>query len=186
MGSAIPQNQNPAATIDAAIRTLVEPTGGNINIHRTSLHGSPSLLRSGYAANWARVLRRLKRDHMSRYCDPASLPQLPSRIGSTHLVDDSENSRQRPFPEATRCKSPKRPHGLFTSRPTNGANSICLSSLIADFRVTIRRKAEERLTLWIERARISLVASFASGDVKDEAAVRAAITSLWSNGQTEG
>jgi len=61
---------------------------------------------------------------MSRYCDPASLPQLPSRIGSTHLVDDSENSRQRPFPEATRCKSPKRPHGSFTSRPINGADPI--------------------------------------------------------------
>jgi hypothetical protein len=66
---------------------------------------------------------------------------------------------------------------LFTSQPTNGADSICLSNLIAEFRVTIRRKAEERPTLWIERARISHVASFASGGVKDEAADRAAITS---------
>ena len=39
---------------------------------------------------------------------------------------------------------------------------------------------------WIEHARTSLVASFANGVVKDEAAVRAAITSPWSNGQTEG
>ena len=30
------------------------------------------------------------------------------------------------------------------------------------------------------------VASFASGVARDEAAVRAAITSCWSNGQTEG
>jgi transposase len=58
--------------------------------------------------------------------------------------------------------------------------------LIAEFHVMIRRKAEEGLTPWIERARISLVASFASGVVRDEAAVRAAITSPWSNGQTEG
>ena len=42
------------------------------------------------------------------------------------------------------------------------------------------------LTPWIERARSSLVVSFASGVAKDEAAVRAAITSCWSNGQTEG
>ncbi len=35
-------------------------------------------------------------------------------------------------------------------------------------------------------ARASLVASFANGVIKDEAAVRAAITSPWSNGQTEG
>lgn len=50
----------------------------------------------------------------------------------------------------------------------------------------IRRKAEAGLTLRINRARASLVSSFASGVVKDEAAVRAAITSPWSNGQTEG
>ena len=51
--------------------------------------------------------------------------------------------------------------------------------LIAELHVMIRRKAEEGLTTWIERARISLVASFASGVVRDEAAVRAAITSPW-------
>jgi len=39
---------------------------------------------------------------------------------------------------------------------------------------------------WIGRARANLVASFASGGAKDEAAVRPAITSPWSNGQTEG
>ncbi len=58
--------------------------------------------------------------------------------------------------------------------------------LIAEFHLMIRRKAEAGLTSWIERARASLVASFASGVAKDEAAVRAAITLPWSNGQTEG
>jgi transposase len=58
--------------------------------------------------------------------------------------------------------------------------------IIAEFHVMIRRKVEGGLTSWIERARTSLVASFASGVVRDEAAVRAAITSPWSNGQTEG
>jgi transposase len=38
---------------------------------------------------------------------------------------------------------------------------------------------------WIERARASLIASFASGVARYEAAVRAAITSSWSNGRTE-
>ena len=50
----------------------------------------------------------------------------------------------------------------------------------------IRRKAVAGLLSWIERARASLVASFASGVAKDEAAVRAAIILPWSNGQTEG
>lgn len=50
----------------------------------------------------------------------------------------------------------------------------------------IRRKTEAGLIPWIERPRKSLVASFASGVAKDQAAVRAAITSPWSSGQTEG
>ena len=50
----------------------------------------------------------------------------------------------------------------------------------------IRHKAIAGLTPWIQRARTSLVASFGSGVAKDEAAVRAAITLPWSNGQTEG
>jgi transposase len=65
-------------------------------------------------------------------------------------------------------------------------NLVEARDIIAEFHVMIRRKAEEGLTTWIERARASPVASFASGVVRDEAAVRAAITSPWSNGQTEG
>jgi transposase len=38
----------------------------------------------------------------------------------------------------------------------------------------------------MERAQTSLVASFASGVAKDGAAARAAITSPWRNGLTEG
>jgi transposase len=58
--------------------------------------------------------------------------------------------------------------------------------LIAQFHMMIRRKAIAGLIPWIERARASLVVSFASGVAKDESAVRAAITLPWSNGQTEG
>jgi transposase len=58
--------------------------------------------------------------------------------------------------------------------------------IIAEFHAMIRRKDEAGLTPWIERARVSLVASFANGVTKDEAAVRAAITSPWSDGHTEG
>jgi transposase len=57
---------------------------------------------------------------------------------------------------------------------------------IANFQAMIRHKTAAVLTPWIERARASLVASFARGVANDEAAVRAAITLPWSNGQTEG
>nr|WP_181257356.1 transposase [Mesorhizobium soli] len=50
----------------------------------------------------------------------------------------------------------------------------------------IRLKAENVLALWIDRARDSLVSSFGNGVAKDIQAVRAAIISPWSNGQTEG
>ena len=58
--------------------------------------------------------------------------------------------------------------------------------IIADFHAMIRKKTDQELTPWIARARTSLVASFANGVSKDEAAVQAAIVSPWSNAQTEG
>lgn len=58
--------------------------------------------------------------------------------------------------------------------------------IIAAFQAMIRKKCLADLDPWLERARSSLVASFANGVTKDQAAVSAAITSPWSNGQTEG
>ena len=42
------------------------------------------------------------------------------------------------------------------------------------------------LDAWATEASKSLVASFANGIMRDHAAVHAAITEHWSNGQTEG
>ena len=58
--------------------------------------------------------------------------------------------------------------------------------MIADFQAMIRKRSAAELDPWLQHARSSLVASFANGVLKDLAAVRAAITSPWSNGQTEG
>jgi transposase len=59
-------------------------------------------------------------------------------------------------------------------------------TLIARFHTMIRKRAEAELDPWIAEARASLIASFATGIVNDKAAVCAAITQPWSNGQTEG
>ncbi|OWJ69230.1 ISL3 family transposase [Inquilinus limosus] len=59
-------------------------------------------------------------------------------------------------------------------------------SIIAAFQNMIRKKSLADLEPWLERAGSSLVAAFARGVTKDRAAVSAAITSPWSNGQTEG
>ncbi|GAB4072540.1 hypothetical protein GCM10028812_50670 [Ancylobacter sonchi] len=58
--------------------------------------------------------------------------------------------------------------------------------IIAAFQAMIRKKALADLGPWLERANSSLVAAFGRGVEKDHAAVAAAITSPWSNGQTEG
>ena len=58
--------------------------------------------------------------------------------------------------------------------------------IITAFHTMIRKKARADLDPWLERACASLVASFANGITKDKAAIDAAITTTWSNGQTEG
>jgi transposase len=58
-------------------------------------------------------------------------------------------------------------------------------TLIDQFHDMIRQKEEAKLDAWVANARASLVSSFATGVLKDIAAVRVAITQPWSNGQVE-
>ena len=58
--------------------------------------------------------------------------------------------------------------------------------LIDRFHGMIRKKTTPDLEPWIADAEIGLLASFASGIRRDQAAVSAAIAEPWSNGQTEG
>lgn len=65
-------------------------------------------------------------------------------------------------------------------------NLTITRTLIDDFQTMIRSKAVAKLAAWLDDARASLVGSFANGVEKDIAAVRNAIISPWSNGQTDG
>ena len=58
--------------------------------------------------------------------------------------------------------------------------------LIDRFHSMIRKTVAADLDPWIADAKASLIASLATGITNDKAAVRAAITEPWSNGQTEG
>jgi transposase len=58
--------------------------------------------------------------------------------------------------------------------------------LIERFHTMIRNKIAADLDPWTADASTSLIASFANGIKRDKAAVYAAITEPWSNGQTEG
>lgn len=63
---------------------------------------------------------------------------------------------------------------------------VAARKAIGDFQSMIRSKSAAKLDGWIELAKGNLVASFVIGLEKDLIAVRNAIISPWSNGQTEG
>jgi transposase len=58
--------------------------------------------------------------------------------------------------------------------------------LLDRFHRIIQHRKDMRLEQWIEDASHGLMKSFASGIIQDQAAVKAALTEPWSNGQTEG
>ena len=58
-------------------------------------------------------------------------------------------------------------------------------ALVGRFQAMIRTKAADELEPWIAESKKSLIASFATGIASDKAAVYAAITQPWSNGQVE-
>lgn len=58
-------------------------------------------------------------------------------------------------------------------------------ALIDRFQAMVRRGDVAALRPWLEKAAVSLLASFANGLRGDEEAVAAALAKPWSNGQTE-
>ena len=75
---------------------------------------------------------------------------------------------------------------LVAAIETNVPELVAARKTIGDFQSMIRSKVVAKLDEWLEAAKSSLVGSFANGVEKDIAAVRNAIVSPWSNGQTEG
>jgi transposase len=75
---------------------------------------------------------------------------------------------------------------LIAAIENNIPDLVTARTLIDDFQQMIRSKAVAKLDAWLEGAKASLVGSFANSVQKDIAAVRNAIISPWSNGQTEG
>ena len=75
---------------------------------------------------------------------------------------------------------------LVAAIEVNVPELVVARTAIGDFQSMIRSKTARKLDEWLEAARNSLVGSFAGGVEKDLDAVRNAIISKWSNGQTEG
>lgn len=75
---------------------------------------------------------------------------------------------------------------LVAAIEVNVPELVVARTTIGDFQSMIRSKTATKLEDWLQAAKLSLVTSFANGVEKDLAAVRNAIISPWSNGQTEG
>ncbi len=69
---------------------------------------------------------------------------------------------------------------------TTSPKIVAARNLHDRFKTMVAAKKTDDLTSWLRDAQGSELASFASGIMDDEDAVRAAIVELWSNGQTEG
>jgi transposase len=63
---------------------------------------------------------------------------------------------------------------------------VAARQAISEFQSMIRSKSAAKLSDWLDSARGGLVSSFSNGVERDLAAVRNAMVSQWSNGQTEG
>ena len=148
----------------------------------------------GYAGEAANVRRYLARWR------PA-----PGRPGPTVRRDQADDAPPTPpVRQPTPVPSPRQARWLLlraaeTLTPEERAYRTALldaepavhevQQLVADFGTLVRTRTAPGLIAWLERADASSVPevrSFAAGLRRDRAAVDAALSSPWSNGQTEG
>jgi len=63
---------------------------------------------------------------------------------------------------------------------------VAARDLMDRFHALVRQRDSGKFEAWLAEASSSLLSSFSNGIVADKDAVKAALTQLWSNGQTEG
>jgi len=132
------------------------------------LHAHGFLGCSGVVREWSSRRRRAER------ADPAALTRAPSARTIARLLTTSRERLSRA-------------DTLVVAAIENGVAVLTEArAIFGEFQRIIRRQAPTDLEGWIENAKGSLVATFANGIEKDKAAVKAAVSSPWSNGQTEG
>lgn len=176
------------------VRRIVRGERGDVfRMRESSLEGYLPLLEDQWVAgcrNGAELWRRLKskgfrgslrvvtewatRRRQAERVDAESLHRIPSARAIARLMTTGRDTLSRAETVTVAAVGAGVP-ALIDAR-----------KLIERFHTMIRRKSEADLLPWIEDGGASLVASFANGVARDIAAVRAAIVTAWSNGQTEG
>ncbi len=113
-----------------------------------------------------------------RDADPTSVTAGPQKTPSARSIARlMTTERSRPSKEGARAMA-----------IIEGAvpDLIAARDLTDRFHQIIQRRKDTELEPWIADATPSLMASFATGITRDQAAVQAALQQPWSNGQTEG
>lgn len=123
---------------------------------------------SGVVSQWA------QRRRLAEKANQSGLARTPSARVISRLMTSARNDLAKS--EAI----------LVAAIEVNVPELVVARTAIGDFQSMIRSKTAHKLDGWLEAAKNSLVGSFASGVEKDIGAVRNAIISPWSNGQTEG
>ena len=123
---------------------------------------------SGVVSQWA------QRRRLAEKANQSGLVRTPSSRVIARLMTTSRDDLTKP--EAI----------LVAAIEVNVPELIVARTAIGDFQSMIRLRTARKLDEWLEVAKDSLVGSFAGGVAKDLNAVRNAIISPWSNGQTEG
>ena len=122
----------------------------------------------GVVSEWARRRRLAERT------DQSALARTPSARSIARLMTLARDDLSKS-------------DAVLISAIENSVPELTVArTLIDEFQRMIRSKAAAKLDGWLEGAKASLVGTFANGVEKDFAAVRNAISSPWSNGQTEG
>ncbi|RZS76892.1 transposase [Phyllobacterium myrsinacearum] len=141
---------------------------------RNSAHLWRRLRSQGFQGSARVVAEWATRRRRAEQVNAGSLQRLPSARNIARLMTTGRDALS------------KADSIVITAIENRLPSLVQAREIIEGFHQMLRRKTAADLTPWIDKARSTLVASFANGVAKDEPAVRAAISSAWSNGQAEG
>ena len=190
------------------IKMIARTTGHSRKLVRNVLRGLTSDVFRMRQSSLEAYLPRLDAEWTAGCCNGAELwrrLRTSGFTGSLRVVGEWATRRRHGerVPEGSSGKVPSA--RLLSQLMTTGRDSLTKAeavivatieakvpaldearSLLSRFQAMIREQRRTDLEAWIEDAVRSPLASFASGLLKDKAAVAAALTQPWSNGQTEG
>lgn len=189
-------------------KQIVRRTGPSRTLVRQILRGEREDVFRVWGSSLAPWLSRLESEWSDGYRNGAELwRRLKGNgfRGSLRVVGEwatRQRRAERALPIAIGKSSPARRIGRLLTigrDPLSKADAVLATQIeaalpaLAQFRLladqftsTVRTSCADQIDPWLKNAKASLLSSFARGLQRDQAAVAAALSLPWSNGQTEG